>query len=237
MINWRLPISGQPSMRVLLVEDDALLAQGIREGLERGGFSVDHLAAAEPAESALSLTHYDLAILDIGLPGMDGHELVRRIRARKLGLPILMLTARDGLEDRVRGLDLGSDDYMTKPFLLPELLARLRALLRRSRSALSSALQVGDVQLDLAQRTARQSGRTLELTRREWEILQQLMLASPRVVSKRQLVESLSEWDREITSNAVEIHVSRLRSKLQGGAVEILTVRGIGYRFDEVPAP
>ncbi|GBG03065.1 DNA-binding response regulator [Azospira sp. I13] len=224
-------------MRVLLVEDDALLAQGIREGLERGGFSVDHLAAAEPAESALSLTHYDLAILDIGLPGMDGHELVRRIRARKLGLPILMLTARDGLEDRVRGLDLGSDDYMTKPFLLPELLARLRALLRRSRSALSSALQVGDVQLDLAQRTARQSGRTLELTRREWEILQQLMLASPRVVSKRQLVESLSEWDREITSNAVEIHVSRLRSKLQGGAVEILTVRGIGYRFDEVPAP
>lgn len=224
-------------MRVLLVEDDALLAQGIREGLERGGFSVDHLAAAEPAESALRLTHYDLAILDIGLPGMDGHELVRRIRARKLGLPILMLTARDGLEDRVRGLDLGSDDYMTKPFLLPELLARLRALLRRSRSALSSALQVGDVQLDLAQRTARQSGRTLELTRREWEILQQLMLASPRVVSKRQLVESLSEWDREITSNAVEIHVSRLRSKLQGGAVEILTVRGIGYRFDEVPAP
>ena len=102
-------------MRVLLVEDDALLAQGIREGLERGGFSVDRLAAAEPAESALSLTHYDLAILDIGLPGMDGHELVRRIRARKLGLPILMLTARDGLEDRVRGLDLGSDDYMTKP--------------------------------------------------------------------------------------------------------------------------
>jgi len=223
-------------MRVLLVEDDALLAQGIREGLERGGFSVDHLAAAEPAEGALALTHYDLAIIDIGLPGMDGHELVRRVRARGIGLPILMLTARDGLEDRVRGLDLGSDDYMVKPFLLPELLARLRALIRRSRSATSSTLAVGDLQLDLSQRLAVQAGQPLELTGREWDILQQFMMASPQVVSKRQLVESLSEWDREITSNAVEIQVSRLRSKLLPGRVAIQTVRGIGYRLVEVEA-
>ena len=220
-------------MRILLVEDDPMVADGIREGLEKAGFAVDHTAAAEPAESALALTHYDLAIVDIGLPRMDGHELIRRLRRRAIEVPILILTARDGLDDRVIGLDLGADDYMVKPFHLPELLARLRALIRRSRSATTSELSAGSLRLDLARRTASARGAPLDLTGREWDILQQLMLATPNVVNKQKMVESLSEWDNELTSNAVEIYISRLRNKLQGGDVEIRTIRGIGYRLDE----
>ena len=221
-------------MRILLVEDDPMVADGIREGLEKAGFAVDHTAAAEPAESALELTHYDLAIVDIGLPRMDGHELIRRLRRRGVAVPILILTARDGLDDRVIGLDLGADDYMVKPFHLPELLARMRALIRRSRSATTSELSAGSLRLDLARRTASAHGAPLELTGREWEILQQLMLATPNVVDKQKMVESLSEWDNELTTNAVEIYISRLRNKLQGCGVEIRTIRGIGYRLDEI---
>lgn len=220
-------------MRILLVEDDPMVADGIREGLEKAGFAVDHTDAAEPAASVLELTYYDLAIVDIGLPRMDGHELIRRLRRRGIKVPILILTARDGLDDRVTGLDLGADDYMIKPFHLPELLARLRALIRRSRSATASELSVGSLRLDLARRTASARGAPLELTGREWDILQQLMLATPNVVDKQKMVESLSEWDNELTSNAVEIYISRLRNKLQGGDVEIRTIRGIGYRLDE----
>ena len=221
-------------MRILLVEDDTMLADSVCEGLEKGGFTVDHLGAAEPAESALSLTHYDLAIVDIGLPGMSGLELIRRVRQRKLQLPVLILTARDGLDDRISGLDLGADDYMVKPFQLPELLARMRALIRRSRSAASSELVAGAIQLDLASHLVTVHGEILDLTGREWEILEQLMLASPNVVSKRKMAESLSQWENEISANAVEIYVSRLRQKLQGGGIEIRTIRGIGYRLDEL---
>lgn len=221
-------------MRILLVEDDKMVAAGIREGLERAEFSVDHLEAAEPAESALQLTHYDLAIVDIGLPRMNGHELIRRVRRQGVAVPVIILTARDGLDDRVVGLDLGADDYMIKPFQLPELLARVRALIRRSHSAVSSFLKAGELSIDMARRTAEAHGAVLDLTGREWEILQQLMLASPNVVAKQKLVESLSEWDNELTLNAVEIYVSRLRGKLQDCGVEIRTIRGIGYRLDEV---
>lgn len=221
-------------MRILLVEDDLMLARGIREGLERQAFSVDHLAAAEPAESALELTHYDLAIVDIGLPRMNGLELIGKLRRRGLDVPILILTARDDMDDRLIGLDIGADDYMLKPFHLPELLARMRALIRRSRSASSSELIAGTVCLDLARRTATINGRFFDLTGREWEILQQLMLASPKVVAKQKMVSSLSEWDNEITANAIEIYISRLRTKLKDGGIEIRTIRGIGYRLDEL---
>jgi DNA-binding response OmpR family regulator len=222
-------------MRILLVEDDLLVAGGIREGLEKAGNAVDHTVAAEPAEVALELTQYDLAIVDIGLPGMSGHEFIRRLRRRGSKVPVLILTARDGLDDRVIGLDLGADDYMVKPFQLPELQARVRALIRRSRSVASSELSAGLLSLDLSRRTATVAGAPLELTGREWDILQQLILASPNVVSKQKLVESLSEWDNELTSNAIEIYISRLRSKLQGSGIEIRTLRGIGYRLDETP--
>lgn len=220
-------------MRILLVEDDVMLADSIREGLEKGGFSVDHLGAAEPAESALALTHYDLAIIDIGLPHMSGLELIRRLRQRGITLPVLVLTARDGLDDRIQGLDLGADDYMVKPFQLPELLARMRALIRRSNSATSSELKAGRVRLDLARRAATLDSQPLDLTGREWDIMQQLMLASPSVLAKQKMIESLSVWDNEITANAVEIYISRLRPKLKDSGVEIRTIRGIGYRLDE----
>jgi DNA-binding response OmpR family regulator len=221
-------------MRILLIEDDTMLAGSICEGLEKGGFTVDHLNAAEPAESVLGMTHYDLAIIDIGLPGMSGLDLLRRMRHREIQLPVLILTARDGLDDRITGLDLGADDYMVKPFHLPELLARMRALIRRSRSSTSSELSAGAVRLDLARRIATAQDEVLDLTGREWEILQQLMLASPNVVGKQQMAESLSEWENEISANAVEIYISRLRQKLQGCGVEIRTIRGIGYRLDEL---
>lgn len=220
-------------MRVLLVEDDRPLAAGLREGLEREALCVDHVGDAERAWSALLVTAYDLAIVDIGLPGMDGFELVRRLRASGRHVPVLMLTARDGLEDRVRGLDTGADDYLVKPFLLPELLARVRALIRRSRDAGTPLLRFGPIVLDLACRNAFLDGAPLELTGREWDVLEHLMLAAPRVVAKSKLADSLSRWDNEITTNAVEIYVSRLRAKLAPAAVTIRTVRGIGYRLDE----
>lgn len=221
-------------MRILLVEDDLLLADSIREGLEKVGFAVDHLNTAEPAVSALGLTHYDLAIVDIGLPGMSGLELIRLLRHRNIQVPVLILTARDGLDDRISGLDLGADDYMVKPFHLPELQARLRALIRRSKSSASSELTAGSVCLDLGRRVATANGMLLDLTGREWEILQQLMLAMPNVVNKQKMAESLSEWENEITANAVEIYISRLRQKVQDCGIEIRTIRGIGYRLDEL---
>lgn len=219
-------------MRILLVEDDPTLAAGICEALARERWSVDHVGAAEPAAGAVALTAYDLAIVDIGLPGMDGLSLVRRLRREGRNLPILILTARDGLEDRVDGLDSGGDDYLTKPFLLPELLARLRALIRRSRASASPVLAVGTLTLDQVGHSASLGHLPLELTGREWSVLEQLMLAAPRVANKARLAESLSQWDREITANAVEIYISRLRTKL-GAAMAIRTVRGIGYRLEE----
>ena len=153
-------------------------------------------------------------------------------------------TARDAMEDRVAGLDLGADDYLTKPFLLPELLARVRALIRRSRSVASSVLELGPLVLDLSTHSVRLGSAPLELTGREWDILEQLVLAAPKVVNKQKLVESLSRWDNELTHNAVEIYISRLRSKLEqaavgqpGPSISIRTVRGIGYRIDDHPAP
>jgi DNA-binding response OmpR family regulator len=219
-------------LRILLVEDDELLPSGLREALSRAGYSMDHLATAEPAEDALAHGMHDLAIVDIGLPGMDGIELVRRLRATGNKIPILMLTARDALDDRVRGLNQGADDYLIKPFLLPELLARLQALIRRSQSAASSRVSAGPLILDMATREASLAGQALLLTGREWDLLLQLVLAAPAVVTKRRLADSLSRWDKEITDNAVEIYVSRLRPKVECEGLTIRTVRGIGYRAD-----
>ena len=220
-------------MRVLLVEDDESLRCGLREALEQAHFAVDALAAAEPAEAVVASTTYDLAIVDIGLPGIDGLELIRRVRRRGIGLPVLVLTARDSLEDRVVGLDQGADDYLVKPFEMPELLARMRALIRRSRASTGARLSFGPLALDLASRSAVLGGAALELTGREWGVLEQLMLATPKLVTKKKLADSLSQWDKEITPNAVEIYVSRLRAKLAASGVMIRTLRGIGYRLED----
>lgn len=223
-------------MRILLVEDDALLAMGLQEGLRRNRLVVRHETTAERALDAMQQTNFDAAIVDIGLPKMDGLELIRRCRQQGVLTPVLILTARDALEDRVTGLDLGADDYMIKPVQLAELLARLRALIRRARSASASEVAAGPIRLYMASRYATAGGTVLDLARREYEILEQLILCSPKVVTKKQLLESLGEADRELTPNAIEAYVSRLRNKLAGSGVEIRTLRGIGYRFDESPS-
>lgn len=220
-------------MRILLVEDDAMLADGLREQFASLGHALDHLAAAEPALVATELTQFDLVVVDLGLPGMDGLELVRRIRARRNKVPILILTARDALEDRVRGLNEGADDYLVKPFATPELTARVQALIRRSQSNAHSVISLGGLEMDLGQHEARLGSDPLTLTGREWNVLESLLLATPRVLGKAKLADSLSQWDKEISTNAVEIYVSRLRTKLLGSGVLIRTVRGIGYRLEQ----
>lgn len=220
-------------MRILLVEDDPIIAAGLREGLQREHWQVDHLTAAEPAEQALRLTAYDLAIVDIGLPVMDGLELIRRVRRVEVRIPVIILTARDALNDRIVGLDIGADDYLIKPVPLPELLARIRALIRRSSFAAGAEITYGALSLNQATRQAFQAGQPLELSGREWAVLEHLVLAAPRVMLKNRLVESLSSWDSELTTNAVEIYVSRLRAKLGPSGMHIRTVRGLGYRLEE----
>lgn len=227
-------------MRLLLVEDDVMVASGIKLGLTGEGYAVDWVGSGERAEQVLRAESFDAAIIDIGLPQMDGLELTRRLRKPDMasaGMPVLILTARDGLTDRVHGLDLGADDYLVKPFELPELLARLRALLRRSQAATSSVLSFGAVELDTATRRAgarRGDGPLIpiELGPREWTVLEYLLLNAPKPASKDKLLQALTGWDKEITPNAVEVYISRLRAKLEPHGVGLKSIRGFGYRLE-----
>jgi DNA-binding response OmpR family regulator len=219
-------------MRVLVVEDDPLVGDGIRRALNGGGFAADLVSSAEAAKSALDSEAFDLVIADIGLPRQDGLQLVRSLRTRGQIVPVLILTARDGLEDRVTALDLGADDYLTKPFQVPELLARCRALIRRANSVASARISFGDLELDTTRKSVTAGGKALELSQREWAILECLILNAGHIVSKHKLVSAIADWSEDLTLNAVEVYVSRLRAKL-GGAAVISTVRGMGYRIDE----
>lgn len=219
-------------MRILIVEDEPLVAQGLKHGLVQLGYAVDVAGSAEEAERHVAAESFDMALVDIGLPRADGFEFIRRLRASGQCLPVLVLTALDSMEDTVRGLDVGADDYMTKPYRLPEVAARIRALVRRSNAIADACLRHNNLCLDTRSRTATLDAQPLDLTRREWAILELLLLASPAVVSKDKLVQSLAGWDKEITPNAIEVHVSRLRSKLAAGNIVIRTVRGMGYRVD-----
>ena len=226
-------------MRLLLVEDDVMVASGIKLGLTDAGYAVDWVGSGERAEDVLRNESFDAAIIDIGLPGMDGLELTRRLRRPDMpsrSMPVLILTARDALHDRVQGLDLGADDYMVKPFELPELLARLRALLRRSQAATTAVLSFGPLELDTAGRRAcaRVDGveHVIELGPREWTVLEYLLIHAPKPASKDKLLQALTGWDKEITPNAVEVYVSRLRLKLDGADVAIRTIRGFGYLLE-----
>ncbi|MCE7917167.1 MAG: response regulator [Nitrosomonas sp.] len=220
-------------MRILVVEDDSLVASGIKQGLTNAGYTVDVARNAASAECHLREENFDLAVVDIGLPDIDGLTLVQRLRHRKMRLPVLVLTARGSMEDTIAGLDIGADDYMTKPFRLPELIARIRALIRRAHSITSTELQHDRLVLNTGSHTAILNDQPLLLTRREWMILETLLMASPRVVSKDKLLQNLTGWDKNITPNAIEVHISRLRAKIAPGRIEIRTVRGIGYRIDQ----
>lgn len=219
-------------MRILIVEDDKAMAGALKRGLEHAGFTADDVRTGEEAEACARHEAFDLAVVDLGLPGMDGMELIRRWRRSGDSRPVLILTARDNLSDRVDGLEMGGDDYMAKPFELPELVARVRALIRRSKAVASSQITCGPLEMDMGRRSAQLNGAALELRRREWEILECLLLSSPRMVPKETLVQILTGWGSELTNNAIEVYVSRLRMKLQPGGISIRTIRGIGYRLD-----
>jgi DNA-binding response OmpR family regulator len=219
-------------MRVLVVEDDHVVGDAVQRALSLEGYAADHVETAERAKSALHTETFDLAIVDIGLPREDGLQLVRDLRRRGRNLPVLMLTARDGLSDRVNALDLGADDYLTKPFQVAELLARCRALVRRANGVASTEIVFGPLKLDLAHKQVTVKGEPLDLTRREWSVLECLVLNAGRVVSKEKLMSAVASWNDELTPNAVEVYVSRLRTKLADAAV-IRVIRGLGYRLDE----
>ena len=221
-------------MRLLLVEDDIMVASGIKLGLTDAGYAVDWVGSGERALEVTLRETFDIAIVDIGLPGMDGLALTQRLRQDGHAMPVLMLTARDALHDRVRGLDTGADDYMIKPFELPELLARLRALLRRSQAATSAVLSFGPLELDTATRVAsiRTSGQCLELGPREWTVMEYLLINAPKPANKEILLQALTGWDKEITPNAVEVYISRLRGKLEPHGIALRSIRGFGYRLE-----
>lgn len=226
-------------MRLLLVEDDVMVASGIKLGLTDAGYAVDWVGSAERALEVTQAESFDIAVVDIGLPDMDGLALTQAMRKAGHAMPVLILTARDALQDRVQGLDRGADDYMVKPCELPELLARLRALLRRSQAATSAVLSFGPLELDTAQHRAciratqaDASDIALELGPREWTVMEYLLLQAPKPANKEKLLQALTGWDKEITPNAVEVYISRLRSKLEPHGLVLRSIRGFGYRLE-----
>jgi two-component system OmpR family response regulator len=216
-------------MRILIAEDDPVLADGLARSLRAAGYAVDAVSDGEQADAALTAQGFDLVILDLGLPRLSGLEVLRRLRARNATAPVLILTAADSVEQRVRGLDLGADDYMAKPFALSELEARVRALTRRALGANQSLLRHGALTLDLAGRVAAIGSAPLDLSARELGLLAILLQRAGRLVSKEQLVDHLCEWGEEVSNNAIEVYVHRLRKKLEAGNIRIVTVRGLGY--------
>jgi two-component system, OmpR family, response regulator len=218
-------------MRILVVEDDALLADGLTQVLKRSGHAVDQVRTGLQADNSLRITSYELVVLDVGLPGIDGFEVLRRLRSRRSKANVLVLTARDGVEDRVHGLDLGADDYLTKPFSVTEFEARVRALSRRPTLAAASIVIRG-LSVDIEAKRVRVNDVPIDLTVREWALLE-LFLARPgRVLSKEQIALQLASYEDTLTVNAIEVYVSRLRSKVEASGVRIRTVRGFGYMWE-----
>ncbi len=217
------------AMRVLVIEDDPILAHGLTETLRREGYVADNVPSAEGADAALRVTDVDLVILDIGLPGADGFAWLKRLRARGAEQSVLVLTARDAVTDRVHGLTVGADDYLAKPFAPEELMARVSALARRGRAQRSRVIEHGPLSIDLARKRATINGRPLELPQREHAILQYLFSNIDAVVGKDKIAGAVASWDEQISANAIEVHMSRLRAKLEPSGIRIRTIRGLGY--------
>ena len=223
-------------MRILIAEDDQVLADGLLRTLRSSGAAVDHVASGNEADAALMTnTEFDLLILDLGLPNTHGLAVLKKLRARGSSLPVLILTAADSVEERVRGLDHGADDYMAKPFSLQELEARVRALTRRGMGAASNTIKHGPLVFDQLGRVATMDGLMVDLSARELGLLEVLLQRSGRLVSKDQLVERLCEWGEEVSNNAIEVYIHRLRKKIEKGPIRIATVRGLGYCLEKIP--
>jgi two-component system OmpR family response regulator len=219
-------------MRFLIVEDDAMLADGLARTLRGAGHAADCVASAEHAALALRNESFDVVLLDLGLPAMDGFELLARLRRGGDTVPVIVISAHDAVGERVRGLDLGADDYLVKPFEHKELEARVRALMRRRATPVTPQLVFGPLTLDLVAREAKLRGERIELTPREWAIME-LFLTQPGVaLAKERMVQSLSSWDEPLSANAVEVYVSRLRAKFEPAGLRIRTVRGFGYMLE-----
>jgi two-component system OmpR family response regulator len=220
-------------MRVLIVEDDKVLSDGLTRHLHQSGYVVEVAGSGVEANAVLATEEFDLVVLDIGLPGMDGFEILRRVRRRPGYLPVLVLTARDALEDRVHGLDLGADDYLVKPFALQELEARIRAVLRRGQAAGGTKLAYGSLVMDTDAKRAWLADSQLRLTAREWLVLEFLVTRAGKIVNKDQIVSAISNRDDDVSHNALEVHISRLRSKLEPAGLKIHSIRGFGYYLDK----
>lgn len=219
-------------MRILLVEDDNLLGDGVRVALTQEGYTVDWLDNGQSAELAILTESFDTIILDIGLPKRSGLEVLANIRHKGITTPVLILTAHDSVDQRVQGLDNGADDYLAKPFDLPELSARLRALQRRSAGCAKPVFTYDNIALDPAAHTVTKDGSRVNISPKEFSLLRKLLESSGRVLSRQQLAETLYGWDNDIDSNAVEVHVHNLRRKLGGELIR--TIRGVGYMIDRV---
>jgi len=220
------------TMRILLLEDDATLGHALREFLCEAGYAVDWLASGAQALSALTAQPYDLALLDLNLPDVSGLEILRALRSCGNTVPVLILTARDSVEERVAGLDAGADDYVVKPFALQELAARVRVFRRRSEGQPSSQIAAGPLLLDTVNRELRVHGERMPLSVRELSVLEMLMARAGHVVTKQQIVDALSANDVDFSANAVEVYIYRLRKHFEGTEVGIQTVRGFGYLLD-----
>jgi two-component system OmpR family response regulator len=223
-------------MRILVVEDDAVLAAALTRALGQAAHSVDLVDNGEDADQALKLSSYDLVVLDIALPRVDGLVVLQRLRDRGSQVPVLVLTARDALDDRVAGLDLGADDYMPKPFDLAEFEARVRALLRRANYGGGGSLCHGQLRFDAAARRLFHGERPVDVSARELAVIELLLSRQGRVVSKEQMIDCLFGWGEDIGSNAIEVYVHRVRRKLEPFGIEIRTVRGMGYLLDKADA-
>jgi two-component system OmpR family response regulator len=223
-------------MRVLIAEDDQVLADGLLRSMRGAGFAADHVVSGSQADAALASHEFDLVILDLGLPKMHGLEVLKRLRSRGATMPVLILTAADSVEQRVKGLDAGADDFMAKPFSLQELEARVRALTRRSLGTASTVIKHGPMTFDATGRVCYINEQMIELSAREISLLEVLLQRAGRLVSKDQLVERLCEWGEEVSNNAIEVYVHRLRKKIEQGPIRIATVRGLGYCLEKIAA-
>lgn len=219
-------------MRILLVEDDEVLGDALHQSLSKNSYAVDWAKDGKEADLALHDQVYEAVLLDLGLPRLDGLEVLRRLRLRKILVPVMILSAKESIDDRIKGLDLGADDYLVKPFKLPELEARLRALIRRGNQSTSSVIEFGPLKLDIKDRIISVKDQVLDLSQRELKVLEVLILKQGRIVSKEAFVENLYNWTDEVGANAIEVYIHRLRKKLLPYSVGIQTMRGLGYTLE-----